>query len=190
MGLSRREQGCGACAGARRGAADGAGRAGAAPTAAPRRAAQVLSESLAWVGRAVEEFGLGALDVRLLLEWLKADLGSANAGVRNAATALAGVGHRQLGPGLAGLLREHVKPALMAALEETFAANPQRPARAPWRSRAPAPAPDQPQGSPERCCRPCRGAPQQPLRGCPGSRRKSCAGFMARVQWTSQPSRL
>jgi len=131
----------------RRGAAAGAGRAGAAPTAAPRRAAQVLSESLAWVGRAVEEFGLGALDVRLLLEWLKADLGSANAGVRNAATALAGVGHRQLGPGLAGLLREHVKPALMAALEETFAANPQRPARGPGaaaRRARPRPA----QGSP------------------------------------------
>ena len=97
--------------------------------------AQVLGESLAWMARAVEEFGLPQLDVRLLLEWLKADLASTNAGVRNAATALAGVCHRQLGPGLAGQLREHVKPALMAALEDTFAANPQQ---AVW------PCPDRP----------------------------------------------
>lgn len=89
----------------------------------------MLSESLAWMGHAVEGFGLAHLDVRLLLEWLKADLGSTNAGVRNAATALAGVCHRQLGPGLAGQLREHVKPALMSALEDTFAANPQQPVR-------------------------------------------------------------
>lgn len=95
----------------------------------------MLGESLAWMARAVEEFGLPQLDVRLLLEWLKADLASTNAGVRNAATALAGVCHRQLGAGLAGQLREHVKPALMAALEDTFAANPQQAVR---------PCPDRP----------------------------------------------
>ena len=88
--------------------------------------AQVLSESLAWMARAVEEFGVPQLDMRLLMEWLRANLASTNAGVRNAASALAGVCHQQLGPGLAGQLREHVKPALMAALEETFAANPQQ----------------------------------------------------------------
>jgi len=160
-------------AGAGRGTAAGAAsRAGRAPTADARRAAQVLSESLAWMGRAVEDFGLGALDVRLLLEWLKADLGSANAGVRNAATALAGVGHRQLGPGLAGLLREHVKPALMAALEESFAANPQRPARAPGavarRARPPASPRARQSSSPERCRRPRRGrSPGSPCAAVP-----------------------
>ncbi|KAK9818850.1 hypothetical protein WJX81_005118, partial [Elliptochloris bilobata] len=94
--------------------------------AAAHKNPKVLSESLAWMGRAAEDFGLAQLDVRLLLEWLKADLASTNAGVRNAATGLAGVCHRQLGPGLAGQLREHVKPALMAALEDAFLANPQQ----------------------------------------------------------------
>lgn len=32
---------------------------------------QVLCESLLWVGKTVEEFGLGALNVKYLIEWLK-----------------------------------------------------------------------------------------------------------------------
>lgn len=73
---------------------------------------------------AVEAFGLGALDVKLLIEWMRTDLGSANAGVRNAAIALLGTAHVQLGPGLAPMLSQHVKPALMATLEAAFKANP------------------------------------------------------------------
>lgn len=46
------------------------------------------------------------------------------AGARNAAVALLAAAHRQLGPGLADMVRQNVKPALMATLEEAFAANP------------------------------------------------------------------
>ena len=76
------------------------------------------------MGTAVEAFGLAALDVKLLIDWMKADLASSNAGVRNAAIALLGTAHRQLGPGLAPMLSQHVKPALMTTLEATFKANP------------------------------------------------------------------
>ena len=40
---------------------------------------QVLSESLAWMGTAVEDFGLAACDVPAMISWLKADLASSNA---------------------------------------------------------------------------------------------------------------
>ncbi len=73
---------------------------------------------------AVEAFGLAALDVKLLIDWMRADLASSNAGVRNGAIALLGTAHRQLGPGLAPMLAQHVKPALMATLEAAFKANP------------------------------------------------------------------
>ena len=86
---------------------------------------QVLSETLLWMAGVIEDFGLAALDVRALLDWTKADLGSANTAVRNAATACLAAAHRQLGPGLATMLRPDVKPALMSQLEDSFAANPQ-----------------------------------------------------------------
>ena len=73
---------------------------------------------------AVEEFGLKQLDVKQLIEWMKADLGSSNAPVRTAAIALLGRAHRQLGPGLDPLLSQSVKPALMQTLRDTFTANP------------------------------------------------------------------
>lgn len=85
---------------------------------------KVLAEALAWKGTAVEAFGLAALDVALLIGWMRADLGSSNAGVRNGAIALLATAHRQLGPGLAPMLSQHVKPALMATLEAAFKANP------------------------------------------------------------------
>lgn len=43
--------------------------------------------------------------------------------------ALLATAHRQLGPGLADMVRQSVKPALMATLEEAFAANPLQQAR-------------------------------------------------------------
>ena len=82
------------------------------------------------MGTAVEDFGLGACDVPALISWLKADLASSNAPVRNAAIGLLAVCHRQLGPGLAAMLRADVKPALMTTLEDAFAKNPQQPVSA------------------------------------------------------------
>lgn len=45
----------------------------------PRPALQVLAESLGWMAEVVPEFGLGACDVKGIIEWMKADLGSPNA---------------------------------------------------------------------------------------------------------------
>ncbi len=53
--------------------------------AAGHKNPKVQSEAVAWMGRAVTEFGPGAVDVKALLDWAKEYLGSANAGVRNAA---------------------------------------------------------------------------------------------------------
>lgn len=86
---------------------------------------QVLSESVNWMATAVEEFGLGAIDVKTLIDNMKVDLSSTNATIRNAAINLLGVAHKQLGPGLADMLRSDVKPALMTALEDTFQRHPQ-----------------------------------------------------------------
>jgi hypothetical protein len=56
----------------------------------------------------------------------QADLASTNAAVRTAAVAVLGTCHRQLGPGLAAMIRPDVKPALMATVDEAFGANPQQ----------------------------------------------------------------
>jgi hypothetical protein len=77
------------------------------------------------MGEAAGEFGLPCLDVRALIEWARADLGSSNAGVRNGAIALLAAMHRQLGASLAPMLSAHVKPALMTTLDAAFKANPQ-----------------------------------------------------------------
>ena len=39
----------------------------------------MLAEALGWMAEAVPEFGLAAMDVKGIIEWTKADLGSANA---------------------------------------------------------------------------------------------------------------
>lgn len=84
----------------------------------------MLNEALVWMAKAIEEFGLSSLDVKLLIDWMIADLGSSNVGVRNAATTLLGTAHKQLGPGLVPMLSQHVKPALMTSLNDAFKANP------------------------------------------------------------------
>ncbi|KAL0039701.1 hypothetical protein WJX77_005628 [Trebouxia sp. C0004] len=93
--------------------------------AAAQKNPKVLSESINWMATAVEEFGLGTLDVKALIDNMKVDLASSNATIRNAAISLLTVAHKQLGPGLADMLRSDVKPALMTALEDAFKRNPQ-----------------------------------------------------------------
>jgi cytoskeleton-associated protein 5 len=39
----------------------------------------VLAEALGWMAEAIPEFGLACMDVKAIIEWMKADLGSANA---------------------------------------------------------------------------------------------------------------
>ena len=62
--------------------------------------------------------------VQCRLFCIQGDLASTNAPVRNAATHLMATCHRQLGPDLAAMIRNNVKPALMTSLEEAFKKNP------------------------------------------------------------------
>ena len=40
---------------------------------------QVLAEALGWMAVAVEAFGLATMNVKSIIDWMKADLGSASA---------------------------------------------------------------------------------------------------------------
>ena len=57
---------------------------------------------------------------------MQGDLASTNAAIRNAAINLMATCHKQLGTGLAAMIRNDVKPALMTALEDAFKNNPQQ----------------------------------------------------------------
>ena len=94
--------------------------------AAENKNPKILSESLGWLAEAVIDFGLGALDARTVITWMKADLGSANPVVREKAMAVLGRCHAQLGPGLVDLL-DGLKPAQLSALDEVFRKNPHAP---------------------------------------------------------------
>lgn len=93
--------------------------------AAANKNPKVLSESLAWLAQAVEDFGLAAMDLPALLQWMIADLGSPNAPVRNQAMAVLGKCHAQVGGGLMAQLADALKPAQVTALEEIFRKHPQ-----------------------------------------------------------------
>ncbi len=71
----------------------------------------MLAEALGWMAEAIPEFGLATMDVRGIIEWMKADLGSANApgancgcswvmGAGNALPADQGWGRRARSPAL------------------------------------------------------------------------------------------
>lgn len=91
--------------------------------AAANKNPKVLAEALGWIAEAVPEFGLGACDVKAIIDWMKADLGSPNAPVRTKAMEVLGKCHAQLGPSLVDFL-EGLKPAQLMALEEHFRQNP------------------------------------------------------------------
>lgn len=92
--------------------------------AAAHKNPKVLSESLLWIAGAVEGFGIAALDVKQLVEWVKGDLASTAPATRAAATALLVAMHRQLGAGVVPMVAEHVKPALWATVEAELSKNP------------------------------------------------------------------
>ncbi|GAX77872.1 hypothetical protein CEUSTIGMA_g5314.t1 [Chlamydomonas eustigma] len=94
--------------------------------AAAHKNPKILSECLMLIGQIIEDFGISQLPVKNLLEWAKEDLGSANAGVRNAVIQMLGVMHRFLGPPLGDMIRPDVKPALMTAIDNEFSKNPKR----------------------------------------------------------------
>ena len=69
------------------------------------RHTQVLTETLNFLTASVQDFGLAAFDVPALLDWAKADLGSAVAATRTAAISMVRrrVGHCRRTPRAAAL---------------------------------------------------------------------------------------
>lgn len=53
--------------------------------AAAHRNPKVLSETLAWLAAALQDFGVAAFDVAALISWAKADLGATAPATRTAA---------------------------------------------------------------------------------------------------------
>jgi cytoskeleton-associated protein 5 len=106
--------------------------------AAAHKNPKVLSESLAWIAAAVDDFGLGAMELGALLAWTTAALASPTAPVRNQAMAVLGRCHAQVGGGLLAQL-DTLKPAQLTALEEIFRKNPLDAGYAPRRRVRPRP---------------------------------------------------
>lgn len=86
---------------------------------------QVLAETLNWMSKAVQEFGLGVMNTKNLINWIQVDVASTNPAVRNAAVALAGCLHSFVGPALGEMLQSGVKPAQMTTIQQAFDKNPQ-----------------------------------------------------------------
>ncbi|GAQ86856.1 Armadillo repeat superfamily protein [Klebsormidium nitens] len=92
-----------------------------------------FGQALEWMGTAIEDFGVGMLNLKDLLDFCKAGLDSPNNAVRTSATKLLGTIHKYKGPDIKSALGD-VKPALMSAVEAEFTRNPyEGPAAAPKR---------------------------------------------------------
>lgn len=94
--------------------------------AAAHKNPKVLVEALGWIAETVTDFGLAAVNVRTIIDWMKTDLTSTNPLVKEKAMGVLGSCHAQLGPECVALLNG-LKPAQMTALEEVFRVNPYSP---------------------------------------------------------------
>lgn len=63
------------------------------------KAPKILADNLLWIHGAIMEFGIGGLQVRELIEFLKVTLGSSNASVRTNAVTVLGALRVFVGPG-------------------------------------------------------------------------------------------
>ena len=91
--------------------------------AAAQRNPKVLCDVLGWMGSALQEFGGQCIDTAKLVGWLRIDLQSTNAAVRNAATGVLGILHRFHGGSIRRFLTD-VKPALMSSIDLAFSKYP------------------------------------------------------------------
>eukprot|EP00898_Chlorokybus_atmophyticus_P007131 jgi/Chlat1/7419/Chrsp6S09189 len=83
---------------------------------------KVWSEGITWMSSTISEFGVGVLNLKALIDFLKLSLESTNAPVRTAATKTLGVVHSFVGPDLRGFVAD-VKPALLSAIDAEFQKN-------------------------------------------------------------------
>ncbi|TPX49741.1 hypothetical protein SeLEV6574_g01287 [Synchytrium endobioticum] len=95
-----------------------------------QKSPKVLQDALSWMQHSFLDFGIGGLNVRKLVDFIKAALGNTNAQVRTAAVALLGTLRVFTGPDLRSLLSD-LSPALLTTIDAEFeksaAAAPPRP---------------------------------------------------------------
>ncbi|KAK1306094.1 Protein MOR1 [Acorus calamus] len=85
---------------------------------------KVLSEGIAWMVTAVEDFGVSHLKLKDLIDFCKdTGLQSSTAATRNSTIKLIGALHKFVGPDIKGFLMD-VKPALLSALDAEYEKNP------------------------------------------------------------------
>jgi cytoskeleton-associated protein 5 len=96
---------------------------------------KVLSEGLSWMMTALDDFGIGHVPLKDLINFCKdTGLGSSAAPVRTATVKLFGVLHKFVGPDLKGFLTD-VKPQLQTMIDAEIEKNPyEGPASAPKRA--------------------------------------------------------
>ncbi|MCL7034943.1 hypothetical protein MKW94_023873 [Papaver nudicaule] len=85
---------------------------------------KVLSEGIAWMVSAVEDFGVSHLKLKDLIDFCKdTGLQSSTAATRNSTIKLIGSLHKFVGPDIKGFMTD-VKPALLSTLEAEYEKNP------------------------------------------------------------------
>jgi cytoskeleton-associated protein 5 len=85
---------------------------------------KVLSEGLSWMVTALDDFGIGHVPLKDLINFCKdTGLGSSAAAVRTATIKLFGVLHKFVGPDLKGFLTD-VKPQLQTMIDAEIEKNP------------------------------------------------------------------
>ncbi|KAG0305228.1 Microtubule-associated protein, microtubule dynamics during spindle orientation [Dissophora globulifera] len=84
------------------------------------KAPKALADSLIWINQQLEDFGIGGLQVREMIEFLKFALGSANAAVRTNAVTVLGTLRRFIGPGIRSFV-EDCNSSLLATIDAEFA---------------------------------------------------------------------
>lgn len=80
---------------------------------------KVTSEALLWMVKALEDFGTGSIDVKMMIDHLKTCLDSTNAPTKTAATKVLVLVRISLGPALSDFLSD-VKKQLLDAIEKEF----------------------------------------------------------------------
>ncbi|CAB4441999.1 unnamed protein product [Rhizophagus irregularis] len=83
------------------------------------KAPKILADNLLWIHGAIMEFGIGGLQVRELIEFLKVTLGSSNASVRTNAVTVLGALRVFVGPDIRTFVQD-LNPTQLATIDSEF----------------------------------------------------------------------
>ncbi|KZO91665.1 ARM repeat-containing protein [Calocera viscosa TUFC12733] len=100
-----------------------------------QKAPKVQAESLVWIGQMLTEFGIGGLNLRALVDFLKVALGNSNAAVRSAGTSTLVTLRLFAGTGIKDFLSD-LNPQLLNTISTEFDKAEGTPAPEPTRSQA------------------------------------------------------